>query len=118
VTHMCSYKHLSSNEAGKFCTKWKVAWTKTMWNYFSLYDRHPLHVKWVQCHHGMARPRVADRGDCLQIWRVAANIFNKQSRIANSGWSSSFGVGRGANNPPPQNSIFVTKHYAQSRNRN
>jgi hypothetical protein len=39
----------------------------------------------------MARPRVADRGDGLQIWRVAANILNKQSRTADSGWSSSLG---------------------------
>jgi hypothetical protein len=30
------------------------------------------HVKWVPCHHGRARPQVADRGDGLQIWRVAA----------------------------------------------
>jgi hypothetical protein len=58
-------------------------------------------VKWVHCHHGMARPRVADRGDGLQIQRVAANILNKQSRTADSGWSSSLGVGRGANKPPP-----------------
>jgi hypothetical protein len=28
------------------------------------------------------------------------NILNKQSRTANSGWSSNLGVGRGANNPP------------------
>jgi hypothetical protein len=28
----------------------------------------------------MARPQVADAGDGLQIWRVAANIQNKQSR--------------------------------------
>jgi hypothetical protein len=48
-----------------------------------------------KCGHGMARPRVADRGDCLQIWRVAANILNKQPRTADSGWSTSFGVGRG-----------------------
>jgi hypothetical protein len=34
----------------------------------------------------MARPRVADRGDGLQIWRVAVNILNKQSRTAYSGW--------------------------------
>jgi hypothetical protein len=27
----------------------------------------------------MASPRVADRGDGLQIWRVAANILNTQS---------------------------------------
>jgi hypothetical protein len=40
-------------------------------------------------------------GDGLQIWRVAANILNKQSRTADSGWSSSLGVGRGANNPTP-----------------
>jgi hypothetical protein len=60
-----------------------------------------VHVKSVHCHHGTARPRVADRGDGLQIWRVAANILNKQSRTADSGWSSSLGVWRGANNPSP-----------------
>jgi hypothetical protein len=38
---------------------------------------------------GTARPRVADGGDGLQIWRVAANILNKQSRTADEGWSSS-----------------------------
>jgi hypothetical protein len=45
----------------------------------------------------MARPQVADGGDGLQIWRVAANILNKQSRTADKVWSSSLGVGRGAN---------------------
>jgi hypothetical protein len=60
-----------------------------------------VHVKWVPCHHSMARPQVADGGDSLQIWRVAAKILNKQSRTADRGWSSSLGVGRGANNPPP-----------------
>jgi hypothetical protein len=59
------------------------------------------HVKWVHCHYSMARPRVADRGYGLQIWRVAANILNKQSRTADSGWTSSLGVRRGANNPSP-----------------
>jgi hypothetical protein len=48
------------------------------------------------CHHGMARPQVADGGDGLQTWRVAAIIINKQSRTAENGWSSSLGVGRGA----------------------
>jgi hypothetical protein len=33
---------------------------------------------WVPCHHGMARPQVANGGDALQVWRVAANILNKQ----------------------------------------
>jgi hypothetical protein len=56
---------------------------------------------WVPCHHGTARPQVADGGDGLQIWRVAANILNKQSRTADKGLSSSLGVGRGANNSSP-----------------
>jgi hypothetical protein len=34
--------------------------------------RPVLHVKWVPCHHGMAR-QVANVGGGLQIWRVAAN---------------------------------------------
>jgi hypothetical protein len=53
------------------------------------------HVKWDHCHHYMMRPRVADGGDGLQTTRVAANMLNKQSRIADSGWSSSLGDGRG-----------------------
>ena len=32
------------------------------------------------------------------IWRVAANILNKQSRTTDKVWPSSLGVGRGANN--------------------
>jgi hypothetical protein len=39
-----------------------------------------LHVRWVPCHHGMARTQVADGGEALQFWRAAANILNKQSR--------------------------------------
>ena len=50
------------------------------------------------CHHGMARPQVADRGR-PPIRRVVANKLNKQSRTADEGWSSSLVVGRGANNP-------------------
>jgi hypothetical protein len=56
------------------------------------------HVRWVSCHHSMARPQVADGGDSLQIWRVGANISNKQLQTADKGWSSSLGVGHGANN--------------------
>jgi hypothetical protein len=44
----------------------------------------------------MARPQVADGGDGLQIWWVAANILNKQSRTADKVWSSSSWVGHGA----------------------
>jgi hypothetical protein len=38
---------------------------------------------------------------CLNLWRVATNILNKQSRTADKGWSSSLGVGQGANNSSP-----------------
>jgi hypothetical protein len=69
------------------------------WNLVDIYNSD--HVRWVPCHHGIARPQVADGGDLLQFWRVAANILNKQSQIADKGWSSSLGVGRGANNSSP-----------------
>jgi hypothetical protein len=37
----------------------------------------------------------------LQLWRLAADILNKQPRTDNKGWSSSMEVGRGVNNPSP-----------------
>jgi hypothetical protein len=40
----------------------------------------------------MARPRVANGGDGLRM--VDANIWNKQSRTADKGWSSILVVGR------------------------
>jgi hypothetical protein len=43
----------------------------------------------------MAHPQVVDRGNGLQMWRVAANILNKQSRTADRGWPSSSGFGGG-----------------------
>jgi hypothetical protein len=49
------------------------------------------HVRCVPCHHGMARPQVVDEGGGLQIWRVAANIVNKQLQTADKGLSSSLG---------------------------
>jgi hypothetical protein len=60
----------------------------------------------------MARPRVADRGDGLQIWRVAVNILNKQSRTVDSGWYSSLEVGRGLTNLPlkTQYLLRITTH--------
>jgi hypothetical protein len=43
------------------------------------------HARWVPCHYGMARPQVADGGHGLQIWKVTANVLNKQSRTADKG---------------------------------
>jgi len=45
------------------------------------------------------------------IWMVAANIFNKQSRTAHKGLSSSLGIGRGANNFSAKNSTFLRNGY-------
>jgi len=45
----------------------------------------------------MVRNRVAVGGDGLQIWRVAANILNKQVQTVDKGWSPSLGGGWGVN---------------------
>jgi hypothetical protein len=63
-----------------------------------------VYIVGVPSHHGIACPQVVDGEDGLQIWRVAANILNKQSRTADKGWSFSLGVGSGVNN-----SSFVNK---------
>jgi hypothetical protein len=39
------------------------------------------------------RPQVADGGHGLQIWRLAANILNKQSRTADRGEPPGWGLG-------------------------
>ena len=50
------------------------------------------------CHHSMALTLGCRWGIGLQIWRLAANIVNKQSWTADQEWSSSLGVWREANN--------------------
>jgi hypothetical protein len=37
----------------------------------------------------------------FQLWRAAVNLLNKQSGTNVKGWSSNWGAGRWANNPPP-----------------
>jgi len=46
-------------------------------------------------------------GEGLQMWRVAADMFNKQTQTADRGWSTSLGVWHGANNPSPQKSSML-----------
>jgi len=41
----------------------------------------------------MVYPQVADLGDGLQLWRVAANILNKHLATAGKGWSTRLGLG-------------------------
>jgi len=59
------------------------------------------HVNVRPCHHGMARPRVADGGDSLQVWKVGENIVNRKSCTAENGCSSNLGVGQKAYNSSP-----------------
>jgi len=47
-------------------------------------------------YHGMVHPWVLDRGDGLQIWKVAVNVLNTQSWIANMWWSSSLVIWQAA----------------------
>jgi hypothetical protein len=65
---------------------------KRNWKYANMYMALPTDsvLFWIRCHHSMARPEVADRGNIRHtyIWRAAANILTKQSRIADKGWSS------------------------------
>jgi hypothetical protein len=59
------------------------------------------------CHHETAVPQVTAGGDGLQLWRVASNILNKQSRTADKRWPSSLGVERAAQN----SSAYKTADY-------
>jgi hypothetical protein len=61
----------------------------------------------------MARPRIAGVGDSLQIWRVTANILNKQSRKADKGWSSSLGVELRVTSPHRKMQL-VMKYYTEA----
>jgi hypothetical protein len=63
----------------------------------------------------MARPQVAVGRDDLQIWRVAANILNKQSRTADRWIPYSLGVGPGLTTTTIQ-IVPVTKYLPMSRN--
>jgi hypothetical protein len=59
------------------------------------------HIRWVPCHHGMARTHVAMEEKACRYGGVIVNILNKQSRTADKGWSSSIEVGLGSNNSSP-----------------
>jgi len=70
--------------------------------------------KWGSCHHGMARPQVADGGTASNAEGICKNILSKQLRTANKGWSSSLGVGQSANNSSPQKRILLQNVHIQS----
>jgi hypothetical protein len=61
----------------------------------------------------MACPQVADGGNGLQIWRIAANILNKQSQMADGGGPSALELGRGLTNLHHKNSNLL-RNISQS----
>jgi hypothetical protein len=54
----------------------------------------------------MARPRAADGGEGLQIWRVAENTLNKQSRAGTRGGLPAWGLGGGPKIPHSKRSLL------------
>jgi len=59
------------------------------------------HVNVGPCHHGTTRPRVADGGDGLQIWKVVANMLDEKARTADKGWALQLWDWARANNMSP-----------------
>jgi hypothetical protein len=53
--------------------------------------------------------------DGLQIWRVRANILNKQSRTTYKGWSSSLGGLGEVISTPRLKTYHVTKRFTRPR---
>jgi hypothetical protein len=47
----------------------------------------------------MARPQVADGGDALKVWRVAANILNKSRGEPTKSGPPAWGLGVGLTTP-------------------
>ena len=39
----------------------------------------------MSLHHGLARPRLADGADALHVWKVAANVYDNESRTVDKG---------------------------------
>jgi hypothetical protein len=87
---------------------WSLSWARSIQSPPShpislrsilILSTHLRLVRWVPFHHGKARPQVANGGNTFQVWRVATNILNKQSRTADKGWPSSLGVGLGLTTP-------------------
>jgi len=65
------------------------------------------------CHHGTARHQVGDVWDGLQMWRVAANILDKQCRAAEKGWPSTLGI---TPHSKKKKKLLIGKCHTEPRN--
>jgi hypothetical protein len=66
-----------------------------------------MYFKWVHFHHGVMSSRDADGGNGLQVWWVTANILDKESRTADRGGPTAWGLGVGLRTPPLKNNIIT-----------
>jgi hypothetical protein len=86
-----TFRHRSftfnSNKSPTWCNSFSVYYPDVPWMCV------PVTTAWR-----VLRLRMEERPP---IWRVAVNKLNEQPRTADEGWSSSLGVGRGANIPSP-----------------
>jgi len=84
----------NNNNNNKEHTLLYVATEWFVWQYDTFRDKwDPVTTAWQ-----VLRLRMEERSP---IWRVAANVLNKQARTADKWCSSSLGVGRGAKNSSP-----------------
>jgi len=69
-------------------------------NVILLHSNHQQHDKWAPVTMAWWNRRLRMEERSL-VWRVAVNILNKELQTDNKGWSTSLGVGQGANNSSP-----------------
>lgn len=69
--------------------------------------------KCILCYHVIAGHRVADGEESLQICRITAEVLSGLPPTKEKGWSSSWGVGRGADNYSPYE-LDILRNISQS----
>jgi hypothetical protein len=92
--------------------EWTVGWWVDRAVTCCVHERLPSAVS--LCRHSRARPWVVDGGDVLQIWTAVANVLDKQSRLADKGWSFRWWLSWGLTTPLHKKQL-VTKCYKRPR---
>jgi hypothetical protein len=84
--------------AGTHVTK-TVTCTEAIYRFFSCNDAASVAAVKVFHHNGMALPQVTDAGDGLYIWRLVANLLNKQQQTTKNGDPAAWGLDVGLTTP-------------------
>jgi len=96
IKHLYPIFHFQLHKAILIAWSSILFWMSPMYYTWLLHRYFTYYVQTVNMAWRVLRLRIEEQPP---IRRVAANKVNKQSRTVDEGWSSSFGVGRGANNP-------------------